>query len=189
MSFVNVGEYTYQDILDAFVAPLRDPRDEIDAPILRSDLLDLKDLKPGMEWQGTVRNVVDFGAFVDWGFHDDGLVHVSKMSTGYIKHPLEAVSVGQIIKVWVLEVDLKKGRLQLTMIDPNAPKQEEQKVKQPKPQFNKPKPQNRKPQVDPEAEKQRRQREEQKAKRDEYRRRQEERFEKQMQALKSKFGN
>jgi transcriptional accessory protein Tex/SPT6 len=111
------------------------------------------------------------------------------MSSKFIKHPLEAVHVGQIVKVWVLEVDLKKGRLQLTMIDPNAPKQEEQKVKQPKPQFNKPKPQNRKPQVDPEAEKQRRQREEQKAKRDEYRRRQEERFEKQMQALKSRFGN
>lgn len=124
---LNVGEYTYQDILDAFVAPLRDPRDEIDAPILRSDLLELEDLKPGMELEGTVRNVVDFGAFVDCGFHDDGLVHVSKMSTGYIKHPLEAVSVGQIVKVWVLDVDLKKSRLQLTMIDPTAPTQEKAK--------------------------------------------------------------
>ena len=137
---LNVGEYTYQDILDAFVAPLRDPRDEIDAPILRSDLLDLKDLKPGMELQGTVRNVVDFGAFVDCGFHDDGLVHVSKMSTGYIKHPLEAVSVGQIIKVWVLEVDLAKSRLQLTMIDPEAPvptpKPKEKVAKQEKPKKN-----------------------------------------------------
>ena len=134
---LNVGEYTYQDILDAFVAPLRDPRDEIDAPILRSDLLELEDLKPGMELQGTVRNVVDFGAFVDCGFHDDGLVHVSKMSTGYIKHPLEAVSVGQIVKVWVLEVDLQKSRLQLTMIDPEAPvvapKPKEKVAKQNKP--------------------------------------------------------
>lgn len=127
---LNVGEYTYQDILDAFVAPLRDPRDEIDAPILRSDLLELEDLKPGMELQGTVRNVVDFGAFVDCGFHDDGLVHISKMSNGYIKHPLEAVSVGQIVKVWVLEVDLAKSRLQLTMIDPEAPKPEPKPAKE-----------------------------------------------------------
>ncbi len=116
---LQIGEYTLNDILDAFVSPTRDPRDKIDAPVLRSDVLDLKDLKPGMELQGTVRNVVDFGAFVDCGVHDDGLVHVSKMSKKYIKHPLEAVSVGQIVKVWVLDVDLKKSRLQLTMIDPN----------------------------------------------------------------------
>ena len=116
---LNVGEYTLNDILDAFTAPTRDPRDEIDAPVLRSDAIDLADLKPGMELQGTVRNVVDFGAFVDCGVHDDGLVHVSKMSKKYIKHPLEAVSVGQIVKVWVLDVDVHKGRLQLTMIDPN----------------------------------------------------------------------
>ncbi len=116
---LNVGEYTLNDILDAFVSPLRDPRDEIEAPVLRSDVLHLEDLKPGMELQGTVRNVVDFGAFVDCGVKDDGLVHISKMSKGYIKHPLDAVSVGQIVKVWVLDVDLKKSRLQLTMIDPN----------------------------------------------------------------------
>ena len=116
---LSIGEYTLNDILDAFITPLRDPRDKIDAPVLRSDVLDLNDLKPGMELQGTVRNVVDFGAFVDCGVHDDGLVHVSKMSKKYIKHPLEAVSVGQIVKVWVLDVDLKKSRLQLTMIDPN----------------------------------------------------------------------
>ena len=183
---LNIGEYTFNDILDAFVSPLRDPRDVIEAPVLRSDILELEDLAAGMELQGTVRNVTDFGAFVDCGLHDDGLVHVSKMSSKFIKHPLEAVHVGQIVKVWVLEVDLKKGRLQLTMIDPNAPKQE---VKQPKPQFNKPKPVYKKPQIDPEAEKQRKQREEQKAKREEYRRRQDERFERQMQALKNKFGN
>ena len=134
---LGVGEYTLNDILDAFQAPTRDPRDEIDAPVLRSDAIDLADLKPGMELQGTVRNVVDFGAFVDCGVHDDGLVHVSKMSKRYIKHPLEAVSVGQIVKVWVLDVDVQKGRLQLTMIDPN----DKTEVKRP----NKPKPQNKKP--------------------------------------------
>ena len=123
---LGVGEYTLNDILDAFVAPTRDPRDEVDAPVLRSDAISLEDLKPGMELQGTVRNVVDFGAFVDCGVHDDGLVHVSKMSRKYIKHPLEAVSVGQIVKVWVLDVDVQKGRLQLTMIDPNE-KQEPRK--------------------------------------------------------------
>lgn len=182
---LNVGEYTFQDILDAFVSPLRDPRDIIEAPVLRGDILELKDLSAGMELQGTVRNVTDFGAFVDCGLHDDGLVHVSKMSTKFIKHPLEAVHVGQIVKVWVLDVDLAKGRLQLTMIDPNAPKPEPQ----PKKQNNKNNVRKPKPQVDPEAEKLRKERQEQRAKREEYRRRQEERFEKQMEALKNKFGN
>lgn len=182
---LNVGEYTFQDILDAFVSPLRDPRDMIEAPVLRGDILELKDLSAGMELQGTVRNVTDFGAFVDCGLHDDGLVHVSKMSTKFIKHPLETVHVGQIVKVWVLDVDLAKGRLQLTMIDPNAPKPEPQ----PKKQNNKNNVRKPKPQVDPEAEKLRKERQEQRAKREEYRRRQEERFEKQMEALKNKFGN
>lgn len=182
---LNVGEYTFQDILDAFVSPLRDPRDMIEVPVLRGDILELKDLSAGMELQGTVRNVTDFGAFVDCGLHDDGLVHVSKMSTKFIKHPLEAVHVGQIVKVWVLDVDLAKGRLQLTMIDPNAPKPEPQ----PKKQNNKNNVRRPKPQVDPEAEKLRKERQEQRAKREEYRRRQEERFEKQMEALKNKFGN
>lgn len=182
---LNVGEYTFQDILDAFVSPLRDPRDMIEAPVLRGDILELKDLSAGMELQGTVRNVTDFGAFVDCGLHDDGLVHVSKMSTKFIKHPLEAVHVGQIVKVWVLDVDLAKGRLQLTMIDPNAPKPEPQ----PKKQNNKNNVRRPKPQVDPEAEKLRKERQEQRAKREEYRCRQEERFEKQMEALKNKFGN
>ncbi len=182
---LNVGEYTFQDILDAFVSPLRDPRDMIEAPVLRGDILELKDLSAGMELQGTVRNVTDFGAFVDCGLHDDGLVHVSKMSTKFIKHPLEAVHVGQIVKVWVLDVDLAKGRLQLTMIDPNAPKPEPQ----PKKQNNKNNVRKPKPQVDPEAEKLRKEHQEQRAKREEYRRRQEERFEKQMEALKNKFGN
>ncbi len=178
---LNVGEYTFNDILDAFVSPLRDARDVIEAPVLRSDVLELSDLQAGMELQGTVRNVTDFGAFVDCGLHDDGLVHVSKMSSKFIKHPLEAVHVGQIVKVWVLEVDLNKGRLQLTMIDPNAPKEEKEKKNKPK--YNK------KPQVDPEKEKLRKERLAQKAKREEYKRRQEERFERQMQALRDKFSN
>jgi len=133
---LGVGEYTLNDILDAFVAPTRDPREEVDAPILRTDAISLEDLTPGMELQGTVRNVVDFGAFVDCGVHDDGLVHVSKMSRKYIKHPLEAVSVGQIVKVWVLDVDVKKGRLQLTMLDPNE-KVEERKDPKQKKEFKK----------------------------------------------------
>lgn len=115
---MNVGEYTFNDILDALVSPLRDPRDEIDAPLLRSDVLHLEDLKPGMELEGTVRNVVDFGAFVDCGVKQDGLVHISKMSKRLVKHPLDIVSVGQIVKVWVIDVDINKGRLQLTMVDP-----------------------------------------------------------------------
>jgi uncharacterized protein len=120
---LDAGEYTFNDILDAFISPLRDPRDEIEAPILRSDVLHLEDLRPGMELQGTVRNVVDFGAFVDCGVKDDGLIHISKMSTKFIKHPLDVVQVGQIVKVWVHDVDVAKGRLQLTMIDPTQPAQ------------------------------------------------------------------
>ncbi len=114
----NVGEYTFNDILDAFVAPLRDPRDSFEKPILRNDVLHLEDLKPGMELQGTVRNVVDFGAFVDCGVKEDGLVHLSRMSRKFIKHPLDKVSVGDIVKVWVVSVDLLKGRVELSMIPP-----------------------------------------------------------------------
>ncbi len=114
-----VGEYTFNDILDAFVSPLRDPRDKFDKPVLRSDVLHLEDLKPGMELQGTVRNVVDFGAFVDCGVKEDGLVHLSRMSKKFIKHPLDVVSVGDIVKVWVVSVNLLKGRVELTMLAPN----------------------------------------------------------------------
>jgi len=116
---LEIGEYTFNDILDAFIAPLRDPRDEFDKPILKSDAISLADLLPGMELQGTVRNVVDFGVFVDCGVHEDGLVHISKIKKGYIKHPLDVVSVGQIVKVWVVSVSKAKNRLELTMIDPN----------------------------------------------------------------------
>ena len=115
---LGIGEFTFNDILDAFIAPLRDPRDEFDKPILKKGVIDLSQLKPGMELQGTIRNVVDFGVFVDCGVHEDGLVHISKMSKKHIKHPLDVVSVGQIVTVWVVSVDLRKNRLELTMIDP-----------------------------------------------------------------------
>ena len=118
---LGAGLNTLEDILDIFVAPLRDPRDDVEAPILRSDILKLDDLKPGMELRGTVRNVVDFGAFVDCGVKDDGLVHISQLKKGYVKHPLDVVSVGEIVTVWVKDVDLKRHRLQLTMIKENAP--------------------------------------------------------------------
>lgn len=115
---LGIGEFTFNDILDAFIAPLRDPRDEFDKPILKQGVIDLSQLKPGMELQGTIRNVVDFGVFVDCGVHEDGLVHISKISKKHIKHPLDVVSVGQIVTVWVVSVDLRKNRLELTMIDP-----------------------------------------------------------------------
>ena len=116
---LGIGEFTFNDILDAFIAPLRDPRDEFDKPILKQGVIDLSQLKPGMELQGTIRNVVDFGVFVDCGVHEDGLVHISKISKRHIKHPLDVVSVGQIVTVWVVSVDLRKNRLELTMIDPS----------------------------------------------------------------------
>ena len=119
MKELNVGEYTYDDIIDALEAPLRDPRDSFAKPILKSDVLSLDDVQVGMELQGTVRNVVDFGVFVDCGVHEDGLVHISKLKKGYIKHPLDVVKVGDIVKVWVISVNKQKGRLELTMIDPN----------------------------------------------------------------------
>lgn len=118
---LDAGLHTLEDIMDIFVAPLRDPRDDVEPPILRSDVLKLEDLKPGMELQGTVRNVVDFGAFVDCGVKDDGLVHISQLAKGYVKHPLDVVSVGEIVTVWVKDIDLKRHRLQLTMIKENAP--------------------------------------------------------------------
>ena len=118
----DAGIHTVEDILDAFVAPLRDPRDDVEAPILRSDVLKLDDLKIGMELMGTVRNVIDFGVFVDCGVKDDGLVHISQLSNQYVKHPLDVVSVGDIVKVWVKDIDLKRHRLQLTMIQENLQK-------------------------------------------------------------------
>lgn len=112
---LGVGEFTLRDIVKELEKPARDPRDEMPKPILRTDVMDMKDLKPGMILKGTVRNVIDFGAFVDIGVHQDGLVHISKITDRYIKHPLEAVSVGDIVEVKVLEVDLQKKRISLTM--------------------------------------------------------------------------
>ena len=112
---LGVGEMTLQDIVKELEKPARDPREDMPKPILRSDVLEIKDLTPGMILKGTVRNVIDFGAFVDIGVHQDGLVHISQMSDKFIKHPLEVVSVGDIVEVKVLSVDPKKQRIQLTM--------------------------------------------------------------------------
>lgn len=112
---LEIGEITLRDIVSELEKPARDPRDEMPKPILRTDVMDMKDLAPGMVLKGTVRNVIDFGAFVDIGVHQDGLVHISQMTDRYIKHPLEAVSVGDIVEVKVLGVDLAKKRISLTM--------------------------------------------------------------------------
>lgn len=114
-----VGVPTMNDILQELSKPGRDPRESLPPPLLRSgDIMELKDLKPGMELMGTVRNITDFGCFVDVGVHEDGLVHISKICKHYIKHPMEVVQVGEVVKVWVLEVDGKRGRISLTMIPP-----------------------------------------------------------------------
>lgn len=116
---VGVGVPTVQDIVKELAKPGRDPRDELPPPLLRSgDVMELKDLKPGMELVGTVRNVIDFGCFVDVGVHEDGLVHISQICDRFIRHPLEAVKVGDVVKVWVLDVDLKRKRISLTMKKP-----------------------------------------------------------------------
>lgn len=112
---LEIGEITLRDIVKELEKPARDPRDEMPKPILRTDVLDMKDLKEGMILKGTVRNVIDFGVFVDIGVHQDGLVHISQITDKYIKHPLEAVSVGDIVDVKVMSADLKKKRIQLTM--------------------------------------------------------------------------
>ena len=112
---LGVGEMTLRDIVKELTKPGRDPREEMPKPVLRTDVLDMKDLKEGIVLKGTVRNVIDFGAFVDIGVHQDGLVHISEMTERFIKHPLEAVSVGDVVDVKVLSVDLKKKRISLTM--------------------------------------------------------------------------
>jgi uncharacterized protein len=115
---LGIGELTLQDIIDALIRPERDPRDELPKPLLRKDILKMEDLKKGMELEGTVRNVVDFGVFVDIGVKQDGLVHISKLSKQYVRHPLDVVSVGDVVKVWVDHVDIDKGRISLSMIPP-----------------------------------------------------------------------
>ncbi|MEQ7167788.1 Tex family protein [Enterococcus avium] len=113
---LEIGKETIKDILQALLQPGRDMRDEMPAPLLRQDVLTMEDLKAGMELQGTVRNVIDFGAFVDIGVKQDGLVHISKLSKKYVKHPTDVVSVGDVVTVWVEAVDIKKGRISLTMV-------------------------------------------------------------------------
>ena len=113
---IGVGEITLRDIVKELEKPGRDPRDEMPRPILRTDVLEMKDLKEGMILKGTVRNVIDFGAFVDIGVHQDGLVHISQLTDKkFVKHPLEVVSVGDVVDVKVMSVDLQKKRIQLTM--------------------------------------------------------------------------
>ena len=112
---LGIGVPTLRDIADSLLKKGRDPRDELPKPLLRSDVMDINDLKPGMVLTGTVRNVIDFGAFVDIGVHQDGLVHISQICNKYIKHPLEALSVGDIVKVKVLDVDPAKKRISLTI--------------------------------------------------------------------------
>ncbi len=115
---LGVGEPTLCDIMDELLKPGRDPRDELPPPMLRTDVMEMKDLKQGMELKGTVRNVIDFGIFVDIGVHQDGLVHISQICDRYIKHPLEVVKVGDVVTVWVLDVDVNKKRISLTMKKP-----------------------------------------------------------------------
>ncbi|MGX1827108.1 Tex family protein [Paenibacillus taichungensis] len=120
---LDVGVPTLRDILDSLQRPGRDPREEMPLPIFRTDVLKIEDLVEGMELQGTVRNVIDFGAFVDIGIKSDGLVHISQLSNGYVKHPMDVVSVGDNVTVWVMNVDTKKGRVGLTMKKPASSKQ------------------------------------------------------------------
>nr|WP_180271670.1 Tex family protein [Fredinandcohnia onubensis] len=115
---MGIGEITIHDITEALVSPERDPRDELAKPLLKKDILRLEDIAKGMELEGTVRNVVDFGAFVDIGVKQDGLVHISKLSNNFVKHPLDVVSVGDVVTVWIDDVDVKKGRVALTMLPP-----------------------------------------------------------------------
>ena len=119
MQDTGLDSYTLKDILDAICMPLRDYHDKYDAPLLRKDVLEIEDLHINDKLEGTVRNVVDFGAFVDIGLHEDGLVHVSKMSTKRVKHPSDVVSVGDIVTVWVYNIDQEKQKVQLTMVNPN----------------------------------------------------------------------
>lgn len=116
---LNVGIPTLEDIIKSLMAPNRDPRDEFETPILKSDVLSIEDLKAGMKLSGTVRNVVDFGAFVDIGVKQDGLVHVSKLSKKFVKNPMDIVSVGDIVDVWILDINQTKGKVSLTMIEPH----------------------------------------------------------------------
>ena len=113
---IGVGLPTLRDMIAELKKPGRDPRDDLPKPVLRTDVMDIKDLTPGMELTGTVRNVIDFGAFVDIGVHQDGLVHISRMADRFIRHPSEVVKVGDVVRVWVVDVDVQKKRIALTMV-------------------------------------------------------------------------
>ena len=115
---LNTDIYTLEDVLKSLKSPNRDPRDEMPQPLLKSDILELKDLTIGMKLQGTVRNVVDFGAFIDIGLHEDGLVHISKITDKYIKHPNEVLSVGDIVDCYVDDIKLDKQKVSLSLIEP-----------------------------------------------------------------------
>ena len=115
----NIDKYTLEDIIKCLKQPNRDFRDDFQKPLLKSDILEIEDLKRGMELEGTVRNVVDFGVFIDIGLHDDGLAHISKLTKDYIKHPMEVVSVGDIVKCWVDDVNLDRKKVSLTLLDPS----------------------------------------------------------------------
>uniref|UniRef100_UPI00398AB805 S1 RNA-binding domain-containing protein n=1 Tax=Staphylococcus hyicus TaxID=1284 RepID=UPI00398AB805 len=117
---LNIGIPTLEDIVQSLMAPHRDPRDKYETPQLKSDVLSIEDLSRGMKLNGTVRNVVDFGAFIDVGVKQDGLVHISKLAKRFVKHPMDVVSVGDIVEVWVDGIDQHKGKVSLTMIDPNG---------------------------------------------------------------------
>lgn len=120
LASLDIGKLTLSDIMDALSRPGRDPRDDFPQPLLQQNILSLKDLKQGMEMQGTVRNVVDFGVFVDIGVEQDGLVHISKMARRFVKHPMDIASVGDVVTVWVEEIDAKRGRVALSMIEGTA---------------------------------------------------------------------
>lgn len=115
---IGVGQETLKDIIADLLKPGRDLRDEFAAPVLRQDVLDFKDLQIGQKLEGVVRNVVDFGAFVDIGIHEDGLIHISNMSKNFIKHPSQVVSVGDVVTVWVLKLDRQREKVNLTLVAP-----------------------------------------------------------------------
>ena len=115
----SIDKYTLEDIVKCLKQPNRDFRDDYKKPLLKSNILDIKDLKRGMELEGTVRNVVDFGVFIDIGLHDDGLAHISKLTKEYIKHPMEVVNVGDIVTFYVDDINLEKGKVSLTLLDPS----------------------------------------------------------------------
>ena len=117
MKKLDIDSYTLEDIIKSLKKPNRDPRDEMPQPVLKSDVLDIKDLKVGMKLQGTVRNVVDFGAFIDIGLHNDGLVHISKMSNEFIKNPTDIVSVGDIVDCYVLDINKEKEKVSLSLVE------------------------------------------------------------------------